>query len=172
MIAWSSKKSLIDARSFAHWERCVNTVIEQYPERLPMTRACEALGLNRSSVYGRRKRAVDAHPPRRSRTESVQPRALSKRERERVIETLHSVPYCDQPPAEVYQRLLEKDQYLCSVSTMHRLLPLPDLHRVNPVVPTHFVDGQGLQTDLRLELRTVNLPSLRLTHLAYPFSTE
>ncbi len=100
----------------------MNTVIEQRPERLPMTLACEALGINRSSVYGRRKRAVDAHPPRRSRTESVQPRALSKREREQVIETLHSVPYRDQPPAEVYQRLLEKDQCLCSVSTMHRLL--------------------------------------------------
>ena len=26
------------------------------------------------------------------------------------------------PPAEVYQRLLEQDQYLCSVSTMHRIL--------------------------------------------------
>ncbi len=100
----------------------MNTVIEQRPERLPMTLACEALGINRSSVYGRRKRAVDAHPPRRSRTKSVQPRALSKREREQVIETLHRAPYCDQPPAEVYQRLLEKDQCLCSVSTMHRLL--------------------------------------------------
>ena len=100
----------------------MNTVIEQRPERLPMTLACEALGLNRSSVYERRKRAVDAPPPRRSRTKSVQPRALSERERAQVIETLHSVPYCDQPPAEVYQRLLEKDQCLCSVSTMHRLL--------------------------------------------------
>jgi putative transposase len=47
---------------------------------------------------------------------------LSNRERQHVIETLHSEPYCDQPPAEVYQRLLEDDQYLCSVSTMHRLL--------------------------------------------------
>jgi len=39
-----------------------------------------------------------------------------------VLETLHSEEYCDQPPAEVYQRLLESAQYLCSVSTMHRLL--------------------------------------------------
>ncbi len=100
----------------------MNTVIEQRPERVPMSRACQALGLNRSSVYRRRKRAMDAHPPHRSRQASVQPRALSASEREQVIEALHSVPYCDQPPAEVYQRLLEKDQCLCSVSTMHRLL--------------------------------------------------
>lgn len=87
-----------------------------------MSIACAALGLNRSSVYGRRKRAEHNQPPRRSRKESVQPRALSEHECEHVIETLHSGPYCDQPPAEVYQRLLEQDQYLCSVSTMHRLL--------------------------------------------------
>lgn len=100
----------------------MNTVIEQRPERLPMTLACGALGLNRSSVYRRRKCALDAHPSRRSRKGVMQPRALNKQEREHVIETLHSTPYRDQPPAEVYQRLLEKDQYLCSVSTMHRLL--------------------------------------------------
>ncbi len=100
----------------------MNTVIEQRPDRLPMSIACAALGLNRSSMYGRRKRAEHNQPPRRSRKESVQPRALSEHECEHVIETLHSAPYCDQPPAEVYQRLLEQDQYLCSVSTMHRLL--------------------------------------------------
>lgn len=100
----------------------MNTVIEQRPDQLPMSIACAALGLNRSSVYGRRKRTEHDQPPRRSRKESVQPRALSEQECEHVIETLHSAPYCDQPPAEVYQRLLEQDQYLCSVSTMHRLL--------------------------------------------------
>lgn len=39
-----------------------------------------------------------------------------------MIDMLHSETYCDQPPAEVYQRLLEKGQYLCSMSTLHRLL--------------------------------------------------
>jgi len=53
---------------------------------------------------------------------SAQPRALSAQERATVVETLHSEPYCDQPPAEVYQRLLERNRYLCSVSTMHRIL--------------------------------------------------
>ncbi len=93
----------------------MNIVLEQRPERLPMVRACAALGLNRSTVYRRRKRAVDTRPPRRSHKESVQPRALSAQEREHVIETLHDAPYCDPPPAEVYQRLLEDNQYLCSM---------------------------------------------------------
>jgi len=35
----------------------MNTVIEQRPERLPMSMACRALGLNRSTVYARLKRA-------------------------------------------------------------------------------------------------------------------
>ncbi|MCP4874688.1 MAG: IS3 family transposase [Gammaproteobacteria bacterium] len=100
----------------------MNIVIEHRPDRLPMSVACQALGLNRSSVYERRRRAADNEPPRRSRKGSNQPRALSVQEREQVIETLHSEPYRDQPPAEVYQRLLEQNSYLCSVSTMHRLL--------------------------------------------------
>jgi len=87
-----------------------------------MTRACRVLALNRSTVYTHQKRAANDEPPQRSRKHARQPRALSAQERVVVIETLHSEPYCDQPPAEVYQRLLERDQYLCSVSTMHRIL--------------------------------------------------
>jgi len=100
----------------------MNTVLAQRPARLPLTRACHALGLNRSTVYAHQKRAANDEPPRRSRKLSVQPRALSAQERAGVVKTLHSEPYCDQPPAEVYQRLLEQGQYLCSVSTMHRIL--------------------------------------------------
>ena len=85
-------------------------------------RACHVLGLNRSTVYAHQKRAANDEPPRRSRKLSVQPRALSGQERATVVKTLHSEPYCDQPPAEVYQRLLEQGQYLCSISTMHRIL--------------------------------------------------
>lgn len=100
----------------------MTTILVERPERLPMTHACDALRLNRSSVYARHQRTVNAEPPRRSRQAAVQPRALSEQERTTVIETLHSEPFRDQPPAEVYQTLLEQDQYLCSVSTMHRLL--------------------------------------------------
>jgi putative transposase len=35
---------------------------------------------------------------------------------------LHSEEFRDQPPAEVYHRLLERGTHLCSLSTMHRIL--------------------------------------------------
>ena len=84
--------------------------------------ACHALALNRSTMYARRCRAAHDEAPRRSRRHAAQPRALSEAERATVVDTLHSEAYCDQPPAEAYQRLREQGQYLCSVSTMHRLL--------------------------------------------------
>jgi putative transposase len=100
----------------------MNAVLKQCPDRLPLIQACDVLGLNRSTVYAHRDRANNDKPRRRSRKNAVQPRALSPEEREKVIEVLHSRPYADQPPAEVYQRLLEQERYLCSVSTMHRIL--------------------------------------------------
>jgi len=73
-------------------------------------------------VYARRRRLENKVAPGRSRKDSLQPRALSASERQRVLDTLHSEAFCDQPPVEVYESLLEQGQYLCSVSTMHRLL--------------------------------------------------
>lgn len=98
-------------------------VLEHRPERLPLATACRTLSLNRSSVYARRRRALDDQSARRRcRTHTVQPRALSEPEREAVIELMQSEQYCDQPPVQVYQSLLEQQRYLCSISTMHRLL--------------------------------------------------
>jgi len=90
----------------------MNTVITERPQRLPLAPACHALGLNRSTVYTWQRRADHNESPRRSRKNSVQPRALSAGERTTVIALLHSDPYGDQPPAEVYQRLLEQEQVL------------------------------------------------------------
>jgi len=59
----------------------MNTVIEQRPKRLPMNMACQALGLNRSTVYARQKRVnSEEQETKRSRKASVQPRALSEQE--------------------------------------------------------------------------------------------
>lgn len=96
-------------------------VLHDRPASLPLTRACEALCLNRSTVYAHQRRAANDDRPKRCRKHSVQPKALTTEEREAVIDTLNSEPFIDQPPKEVYQRLLEGGQYLCSVSTMYRL---------------------------------------------------
>ena len=97
-------------------------VLEQRPERLPFAAACRALKLNRGSVYARRKRAQGDQPVRRCRAHAAQPRALSEPERKAVIELMQSKQYSDQPPTQIYQSLLEQQRYLCSISTMHRLL--------------------------------------------------
>lgn len=99
----------------------MTTVLHERPGDVPLAAACRALGMNRSSVYVRRQRATGV-PGRTSRKGSTQPRALSDTERSLVLSTLHSEEHCDQPPGEVHALLLERGQYLCSVSTMHRLL--------------------------------------------------
>ncbi len=96
-------------------------VLDDRPERLPLATACRVLGLNRSTLYARQKPAQRDTPivPQKARR---QPRALTDAERQTVLAILNSDAYCDQPPAEVYQALLEQGHYLCSARTMHRLL--------------------------------------------------
>ena len=85
----------------------MSTVLHERPARLPLRQACVALGLNRSTVYARRRRTGgEPDTQSHSRKGSPQPRALSVEERQQVLETLHSEPYRDQPPAEAYQGLL------------------------------------------------------------------
>jgi putative transposase len=97
------------------------TVLSERLPSLPLTRAWMALGLNRSTVYAHQWRAANDEPPKRCRKSSVKPKALTAEERETVVITLNGESFADQPPKEVYQRLLENGQYLCSVSTMNRL---------------------------------------------------
>lgn len=47
---------------------------------------------------------------------------LSAAERERVLTVLHSDRFVDQAPQQIYATLLSEGTYLCSVSTMYRLL--------------------------------------------------
>ena len=100
----------------------MSVVITERPDSIPLKAACSALGLHRSSVYARRRRASERAGSRVSRKTAPQPRALQTDERQRVHETLTSPEFCNQPPVEVYQTLLERGVYLCSISTMHRIL--------------------------------------------------
>jgi len=83
--------------------------------------ACRAVGQLRSSWYRHHRRSPAPprlpRPPRRS-----QPRALSVAERQQVLEVLHAERFWDAAPATVYATLLDEGSYLCSTSTMYRLL--------------------------------------------------
>ena len=99
--------------------------------------ACTAVGLPRASFYranpvtGPAARA-DAEPCPQSgaepgvepvaRARQAQPRALSDVERATVLRTLHGERFADTAPASVYATLLDEGTYLCSESTMYRLL--------------------------------------------------
>ena len=81
-------------------------------------RACELLGANRSTILRRRQ------PPRLGppapRPEPVN--KLTEAERAHVLAVLRSPEFCDLAPAQVWARLLDDGIYLCSISTMYRIL--------------------------------------------------
>ncbi|GFP26554.1 putative transposase, partial [Candidatus Hakubella thermalkaliphila] len=79
--------------------------------------ACRGLGLARASFY---RRHLGQPEPAKVRRQSA--RALGDRERQDVLAVLHSQRFMDQTPREVYATLLDEGSYLCSVSTMYRLL--------------------------------------------------
>ena len=82
-------------------------------------RACDVLGRSRASHYRRR----NPRRPRPPRVARRSPRALSEAERDTIVATLNSERFCDLAPAQIWARLLDEDAtYLCSISTMYRLL--------------------------------------------------
>ena len=89
----------------------MNTAINELPQNIPIARACDALGLSRSTVYHRKSRKchnAEQLSEARSREHCKQHRALSPAEREAVLEVLNSEEFVDQPPMQVYHTLLER----------------------------------------------------------------
>ena len=82
--------------------------------------ACEAVGRSRATHY--RKHRLTPAPPKAQRPPKPQPRALSAQEQAEVLRVLHEERFVDLAPAEVHAILLDEGVYLCSVSTMYRLL--------------------------------------------------
>jgi putative transposase len=87
--------------------------------RVGVLSACAALAVPRSSFYGR----AGKPPLRLVRSSQPQhPRALGPEEREQVVGVVNSERFVDLAPREIYATLLDEGTYLCSVSTMYRLL--------------------------------------------------
>jgi putative transposase len=89
---------------------------------------CRALGLARSSVYRLRQAPVQPDAPaqcdevKELSLPAPSPRALGEEERSTVLNILNSERFQDQAPREVYATLLDEGVYLCSWSTMYRIL--------------------------------------------------
>lgn len=107
----------------------MSLVLEERPKGVSIRVACGVLGISASSVYGRMAREQKASCQKNvdrakslSRKNCRQPRALSEEERGKVLKTLHSEEFCDKPPYQIVMRLASRGEYLCSESTMHRIL--------------------------------------------------
>lgn len=96
-------------------------ICEHLPALVEMTstkKACALLGASRATLYRRRQPPTLGPPPPRPTPINK----LSESERQRILDLLRSDEYCDLAPAQVWARLLDDGIYLCSISTMYRLL--------------------------------------------------
>jgi putative transposase len=91
---------------------------EALAQVVPVTRACQALGYPRSSLY----RARRPKPANKQLERPSPARALSETERVAVRELLNSERFQDDSPYQVYATLLDEGAYHCSISTMYRIL--------------------------------------------------
>lgn len=95
--------------------------------------ACALLGASRATHY-RRRRPPRCGPPAPRPTPS---NALGEAEREQVLGLLRSPQYCDLAPAQLWARLLDDGLYVCSISTMYRLLAAAGENRERRRQRTH-----------------------------------
>ena len=86
---------------------------------MPTKKACAAMDYPRSSYYREQKpKKVNE----KSRSTAVSPRALTPTERTEVRRILNSDRFMDSSPRQVYATLLDEGRYLCSISTLYRIL--------------------------------------------------
>jgi putative transposase len=99
----------------------MRTIVSTLAQQIGTQQACEVLAYPRSSYY-RHQRPAARPADSENRPPAVSPRALSAMERESVRETLNSDRFMDCSPRQVYGTLLDEEVYLCSVSTLYRIL--------------------------------------------------
>ncbi len=81
--------------------------------------ACALTGKSRATLHRHRNPKPPVQGPRRP---TEHPAALSAAEQAAVLAQLRSDRFIDKSPAQVWATLLDEGTYLCSISTMYRLL--------------------------------------------------
>jgi len=97
----------------------MSAALDLVPE-IPERTLCTAAGISRSTL--RRRRYSKPEPPQSAISRRRSRRALGEQERAEVLAVLHGERFADRAPATIYATLLDEGVYLCSVSTMYRLL--------------------------------------------------
>lgn len=96
----------------------IDAAFVELRELISTKQACRLVGRSTATFY--RCQQLPVHGPRRPRP--LPANALSVTERAAVLDVLRSEEFCDLAPAQVWARLLDDGRYLCSISTMYRLL--------------------------------------------------
>ena len=100
----------------------IDTCLAELAPVVGVAAACRALGRPRSRHYRELHRQPPLQGPRREPAGGIQPRALSRVERQAVLDVLHSPRFVDSAPGEIVATLLDEGTYLCSEASMYRLL--------------------------------------------------
>ena len=100
----------------------INPAVDELADQVGVKTACQLLGRPRGSHY----RAKTPRPARQPATRPVPPNALSNAERGHVLAVLTCDRFVDKSVAQTWATLLDEGTYLCSMSTMHRILRAND----------------------------------------------
>jgi putative transposase len=111
----------------------IDTHLNDLTEATSTKQACALLGQPRASHY-RRCRPPTLGPPV---PRSAPPNKLTEPEQQYVLAVLRSPEFCDLAPAQIWARLLDNGVYLCSISTMYRLLRIAGESRERRRQRTH-----------------------------------
>ena len=101
--------------------------IETWIPRVGVTRACTAHGMSPRTWRHRQQKAQDRLPARPSKARPVAehlsvPWKIGDADRDEIKETLCTPRFVDLAPAQIYATLLDDGVYMCSESTMYRVL--------------------------------------------------
>lgn len=86
--------------------------------RVSVVASCAALGVSRATLY----RATCPAAPATGGQGRPSPRRLGDNEQQAIVEVMHSPEFVDQPPMEVFAKLLSRGVYLASIRTIYRVL--------------------------------------------------
>ena len=82
---------------------------------------CDALCLS-SATYYRKQIAIDDQLQSKNKTVLKPKNALHNKEKQAILDLLHSERFVDKTPSDMYYELLDEGVYYCSPRTMYRLL--------------------------------------------------
>jgi putative transposase len=96
--------------------------VGEVAEQVGIQAACNALGVSRATLYRHQEPPEQPVAHVSAPSERTSPVALSVQEQQRVLQILQSERFMDASPRQVWAKLLDEGEYLCSVRTMYRLL--------------------------------------------------